>query len=191
VATESNIIFDRLMDQLRCSDVFISYLERSHTNEMKFESPIEEMFGTAFVAVAPLRDLRLRIAHGCTLDDLQRISGRHDVAIASQVRVGGMRCDFGIVVWYRGEVVRTILVECDGHEFHERTKAQAKKDKARDRHLQCQGYIVLRFTGSEIWSDAVACASEVCGLVEGDIVGAMFMASINEYAKHSEAGVNV
>jgi very-short-patch-repair endonuclease len=52
------------------------------------------------------------------------------------------------------------VVECDGHDFHERTKEQAASDKARDRALQALGMRVLRFTGSEIWSDPLVCARE-------------------------------
>lgn len=54
-----------------------------------------------------------------------------------------------------------VVVECDGHDFHERTKAQAARDKSRDRKLQSLGLPVLRFTGSEIWADANGCAEEV------------------------------
>lgn len=54
-----------------------------------------------------------------------------------------------------------VVVECDGHEFHEKTKRQAQRDKARDRYLQSHGYKVLRFTGSEIWTDPRKCALEV------------------------------
>jgi very-short-patch-repair endonuclease len=54
-----------------------------------------------------------------------------------------------------------VVVECDGHDFHEKTKEQAKKDKARDRALQAQGITVLRFTGSEIWESPHKCAREV------------------------------
>jgi len=50
-----------------------------------------------------------------------------------------------------------IAVELDGHEFHEKTKEQAKKDKAKDRFLQANGYLVARFTGSEIWLDPQKC----------------------------------
>src|SRR5262249_54867374 len=54
-----------------------------------------------------------------------------------------------------------LAVECDGHEFHERNKEQAARDKSRDRWL-AQGRIpVMRFTGSEINRDATACAMEV------------------------------
>ena len=44
-----------------------------------------------------------------------------------------------------------IVVECDGHDFHEKTKEQAIYDKKRDRDLQSLGFRVYRFTGSEIW----------------------------------------
>lgn len=53
-----------------------------------------------------------------------------------------------------------VIVECDGHEFHERTKEQAAYDRKRDRALQEVGFKVFRFTGSEIWADVFACASE-------------------------------
>mgnify|MGYP003580046510 CR=1 FL=1 len=56
---------------------------------------------------------------------------------------------------------RWMIVECDGHEFHERTKQQARRDKQRDRFFQSIGYKVLRFTGSEIWADPDECASEI------------------------------
>lgn len=54
-----------------------------------------------------------------------------------------------------------IAIECDGHEFHEKTKEQAQHDKQRDRLLTELGFKVLRFTGSEIYRDADACAAEV------------------------------
>jgi very-short-patch-repair endonuclease len=54
-----------------------------------------------------------------------------------------------------------IAIECDGHNFHERTKEQAQHDKSRDRALVASGWRVLRFTGSEIWADPGRCAAEV------------------------------
>jgi len=58
-----------------------------------------------------------------------------------------------------------ICVYCDGHEFHERTKEQAKHDRSIDRWLQKKGYIVLRYTGSEIWNDAHKCAQDILNYV--------------------------
>ncbi len=56
---------------------------------------------------------------------------------------------------------KRVVVEADGHDFHERTKEQAKRDRQRDRDMQGEGYSVLRFTGSEIHADAAKCASEI------------------------------
>lgn len=53
------------------------------------------------------------------------------------------------------------IVECDGHDFHERTKEQAKRDRSRDRAFQSAGIPVFRFTGSEIYADSLKCAREV------------------------------
>lgn len=56
---------------------------------------------------------------------------------------------------------RRLVVECDGHNFHERTKEQAAKDRARDRWLTSKDYDVFRFTGSELWRNPMACAEQV------------------------------
>jgi very-short-patch-repair endonuclease len=82
----------------------------------------------------------------------------------TQVPLGPYKVDFVISPWPRDERVK-IIVECDGHAFHEKTKEQAQHDKARDRELQAMGYRVLRFTGSEIYRDAFRCANEVNKLI--------------------------
>jgi very-short-patch-repair endonuclease len=81
-----------------------------------------------------------------------------------QVQIDDWRVDF--VVWVFGsknEKVQWIplIVECDGHDFHERTKDQAAKDRARDREVQLKGYEIFRFTGSEIWRDPLRCAMQI------------------------------
>lgn len=52
-------------------------------------------------------------------------------------------------------------VELDGHDFHERTKSQVRRDKARDRTLQAAGWRVFRFAGSEVFEDASDCAYQL------------------------------
>ncbi len=61
---------------------------------------------------------------------------------------------------------KSVLVECDGHDFHERTKDQAKHDRMKDRFLQANGYNILRFTGSELWSDPYKCAKEIYSFLD-------------------------
>lgn len=65
----------------------------------------------------------------------------------------------------REQTEHWIAVECDGHEFHDKTKEQAQRDKARDRFLVTAGVKVMRFTGSEIWRDPTACALEALNAV--------------------------
>ncbi len=58
-----------------------------------------------------------------------------------------------------------VAIECDGHEFHEKTKEQAKRDKAKDRYLQSKGWIIARFTGSEIVKDGKSVVGEIENLI--------------------------
>lgn len=62
-----------------------------------------------------------------------------------------------------------IFIECDGHDFHERTKEQAARDRSKDRAIQAAGIPVLRFTGSEIHRDLESCAEQVFQFLEDRI----------------------
>jgi very-short-patch-repair endonuclease len=53
-----------------------------------------------------------------------------------------------------------IAIEIDGHDWHEKTKEQAQKDKERGRYLLRNGYHVIRFTGSEVYTKPDDCAKE-------------------------------
>src|SRR5262249_7305021 len=57
--------------------------------------------------------------------------------------------DFAL--FWKGKPI--VFVECDGHEFQDRTKEQA----ARDREIQTAGILAIRFTGREILSDPGKC----------------------------------
>lgn len=87
--------------------------------------------------------------------------GNDYLAIAPQQKVLSYRVDFLVVMRSDESGHHTAVVECDGHDFHERTKKQARRDKLRDREMQGLGYAVLRFTGSEIYKDAARCAEQV------------------------------
>lgn len=82
-----------------------------------------------------------------------------DFFVLPQFKVGQYRADF--LVASRGLPHCRVLVECDGHQFHEKTPEQAERDKRRDRELQAEGYPVLRFTGREIHRSPFDCSSEV------------------------------
>lgn len=70
-----------------------------------------------------------------------------------QANLPPYRADFLFVRYGKDNLPdRHVIVECDGHDFHERTKAQAQRDKERDRFFTKKGWHVLRYTGSEIWA---------------------------------------
>ncbi len=76
-----------------------------------------------------------------------------------QMPIGRYRADF-LVIKERYPDKYRYVIECDGHDFHERTKEQAQHDKKRDRDMQKVGYKVFRFTGSEIWRTTGKCVLE-------------------------------
>jgi very-short-patch-repair endonuclease len=118
---------------------------------------------------SPIEQLMALVLEGLP----KQFEGKHDdcyVVINPQyeITVGDKRyrADFMIGCLIKGTPY-SVIVECDGHAFHEKTKKQAARDKARDRALQSSGSYVLRFTGSEIWNDPFGCARQVFETIEG------------------------
>ena len=109
----------------------------------KSESPIEVMFLAAAELLRP------------------HLPARDAVKLEQQVSVGAYRVDFCFTVNDTKDNPVRLVVELDGHDFHERTKEQAAKDKRRDRTLVAADYQVMRFTGSEVWANPFACVEEV------------------------------
>lgn len=127
----------------------------------KCESPIEEILMAALYVASSVIEVPLHFMMG---DTPSPPAFDTTAFIYQQVSVGRYRVDILIVdqtlPFDRGPP-RMMVIECDGHDFHERTKDQARRDKQRDRFLQSKGFKVLRFTGSEIWADPDKCADEI------------------------------
>lgn len=141
------------------------------------ESPIEELMFLALWGTG-LQDSNVFFRSSRWLEDEIRGVGRMDEShfvIKPQAAIDMYRVDFlieykhfemltsqGNERSFRSRCVSTssMVVECDGHDFHEKTKDQAARDKTRDRELSKLGYKVFHYTGSEIWNDAYRCAKE-------------------------------
>lgn len=63
-----------------------------------------------------------------------------------------------------------LVIECDGHETHNSTKAQVAKDNRRDYDLKMAGYEVLHFSGSQIYNEPFKCAEETLDFIVSRIV---------------------
>ena len=53
------------------------------------------------------------------------------------------------------------VVECDGYDFHQKTKHQVKRDNEREYNIKMSGYDVLRFSGTQIYVDSFKCANDI------------------------------
>jgi very-short-patch-repair endonuclease len=120
------------------------------------ESPIEQLMHVA---------ISTNIVEWMTRYNLPITFGpQHEVTIGTKK----YRVDFMIEIMdcIAGKPMVQIAVECDGHNFHEKTKEQAQRDKLRDRELQAKGIIVLRFTGSEIYNETYICLRDIEKVLE-------------------------
>lgn len=139
-------------------------LERWETARSLCESPIEELFLAAIFSSGIDSGMGAHIYGSPFRDDFDFFDGDH---VWPQAKIGNYRLDFLIVhVTPKGQKT-FVAVECDGHDFHEKTKKQAAHDKMRDRFLTAQGIKVLRFTGSEIYRDPMACWTETFNVLWG------------------------
>lgn len=105
-------------------------------------SPIERKLIIALAAYAPA-------LAGMCMGTQSRVG-----AYTADISLSSILKPFGILV----------AIECDGAEFHQNNPAQVARDKKRDRFFISQGITTVRYTGSEIFKDADACASEAAGI---------------------------
>lgn len=124
------------------------YIDRYHPTD----SPIERLFLIAFWLVGTDSGGVIFGEPPGKMDDW--------FFILEQASIDKYRADFviGLVEYPNAQ---RVVVECDGHDYHERTKEQASHDRRRDRHMQSAGYKVFRFTGSDLHRNAIECAEEV------------------------------
>lgn len=57
------------------------------------------------------------------------------------------------------------VIEIDGHEWHEKTKEQVSRDKQKERAYLINGYIPIRFSGSEVYHNPTLCVEETLKII--------------------------
>lgn len=153
---------DKLSELIRQGEQRIAraWGDRGYDLVVRTDSPIEAILLAALYKDHDTQKFDVTFA-GRVDEPVESMCGK--VVIYQQAKIAPYRVDFLIDDSSSANAARRrwIVVECDGHDFHERTKEQARRDRARDRFLQSKGCRVLRFTGSEIWADPEACAAEI------------------------------
>jgi very-short-patch-repair endonuclease len=95
-----------------------------------------------------------------------RVDERYGLKIRPQdtLKVDGTTYNIDFVVETpNGEM--KLAIELDGHDFHEKTKEQAARDRQRERTIVKQGYTIFRFTGSEVFRNPRQCVEEVIEMI--------------------------
>lgn len=141
------------------------------------ESPIEQLVMAAMLSLGPdvISVASEMVAFRCcerlaatgvtkTVIDFERVlsNPREQMFVCLQlpIEVGAerYRADMAVI----GALAKKrFVIELDGHDFHERTKEQASRDKRRDRAMSLAGWTILRFTGSEVVKGPMDVACDV------------------------------
>lgn len=146
-------------------------------------SPIEQLF---YIAVHGMcASLWLTVNPEPSFDNQGTSRIGFGVFVQPQAKIGKYRVDFLISQNGNGpdDIYTPIVIELDGHEFHDKDKRQRSYEKERDRFLVKSGYKVLHFTGSDVVKDPYKVAFEAL-----DLVGAFVGAGFEEYDPKNPLG---
>jgi very-short-patch-repair endonuclease len=133
------------------------------------ESPIEETLARAFARhwshATPARG-------ACTEEAMRRAEREGRRLVFCQHPIGSYRADFLLFEGLRAKHeprVPPIVVECDGHQFHQGDPETWERDAARDAAIRAAGYETLRFTGSRIASRTMEALEIIERALWGDL----------------------
>lgn len=140
------------------------YLERCLYNPLMYvcecESPIEKLMYVAIIVNPTWQRLDM-LNNEFDPSSYATVLPQHNIKLKSGRMIRADFCVMAKSPYGHANVV----IECDGYDFHERTKEQAERDRARDRELASLGYTVFRFLGSEIYRSPYECADQVLNFV--------------------------
>lgn len=167
------IWFDALPQ--RCKEIFFFFLEESALGHRKrddvgvfvliwgffiqedCQSPIEKILAFAFKLIA--YENECDTAPTLYIDSQKRIVANGKVYYADFVL--NYEDDNGTGYTFVPKNPFKLIIECDGHDYHEKTKEQVRHNNERDYDLKMAGYDVLHYSGSQIFNDPLKCAQEI------------------------------
>lgn len=148
-------------------------------HELLIDSPIEQLLYAAMRMVQRLNSIRD--------NDPIQLGNEHfcwGLDITPQYEIKPYRVDFFVSFYPMPKkdqatglltaLCRSVIVECDSQEWHERTERERRYEKLRDRTLVKAGHKIFRFTGAEIMKDPVKIACEVLAFVQDESAEALY-----------------
>lgn len=128
--------------QYIAAEIFtMNYLEEKKDIGIVGDTPIERLYYHAFRYVCEKENISLYLYQ------------------QAEIKVGDKTYRVDFVLY--GDILKDkkVVVECDGHEWHS-SKQQIAYDNQRERDIENEGIIVIRFSGTEIFSDEIKCVYE-------------------------------
>lgn len=160
------LYFDKLPQ--RCKEMFFEYLSFSFPAKNDDKSMIVDVcsFDTNFCEspIEAIFNFAMEIMLFDRADEVPQLYIEPQYEIIANGK--NYRSDFcfdtqnGFDEEYRYENEYKLIIECDGHNFHEKTKEQVKYNNERDFNLKQAGYDVLHFSGSQIYNEPFPCANK-------------------------------
>lgn len=176
-ALRSRMLQERFSQEMYCNCL-----------EMGMGSPIEHLFWVAanVLCEAEFQPLNPEPTVGRTPDGQLECKLADGIYIQTQQRIDQYRVDFVLQQVGIGpsEHLGPVIVELDGHAFHDKDKRQRSYEKARDRYLVRKGYRVLHFTGSDVVADPFKVAYEAL-----EMVGCFLGSAKEGYNKNDPLGI--
>jgi very-short-patch-repair endonuclease len=138
------------------------FRQEMHSNMLDcgLQSPLEDMFWVACHVLCKAEYIDINPDPGLGAEAEADLP--EGVYLHPQAKVGTYRVDF-LLSQRRicpEDIYTPVIVELDGHDFHDKDKRQRSYEKARDRFLVKQRYRVLHFTGSDLVADPFKVAYE-------------------------------
>ena len=145
------------------------FIAAERTIELKEIKNVVEKVFKSDISIHTLLGKKLETEHLVLRVIMERRFSRFSFLIffAPQQRISKYTLDFFICLDSRFELYYAI--EIDGHDFHEKTKEQAEKDKRRDRDMLELNIKTIRFTGSEIFIKPQKCIENILNIICSDV----------------------
>lgn len=127
---------------------FFEILDDFYLSSSNDLSPIEQIYFVAFLTVQKIAGVKFVIEPQYPIE-----CGKKEYYADFAV------CHYEFIN-FNDEIKKDfrLVIECDGYEFHQKTKEQVEKDNQREYDIKMQGFEILRFSGREIYNDAMGCA---------------------------------
>lgn len=154
------LYFDYLNSHILDNDNPLKTIARIDYTYEFAESPIEKIFNLAFDLVSCAE----------TMDGYWLIPQETIVTDDGKFRVDFLFSTEEVSCpWREFQEDYFLVIECDGHDYHEKTKEQVAKRNDRDMALKKAGYDVLHLSGSQIYREPMKCARQVVEYINSKV----------------------